>query len=527
MTSLDLSIVDQHTTELWGGLVPVLSDYIAIPALSPDFDADWAANGHLDRAVALIESWCRDRPIPDMVVSVHRLEGRTPVVLCEVPATPGAEEVAPVLLYGHLDKQPEMEGWRADLGPWTPVLEGDRLYGRGGADDGYAAFAALGALEAVRAGGGAHPRCVVLIEGSEESGSPDLPAYVEALADTIGTPQLIVCLDSGAADYEHLWLTTSLRGMAAGNVTVRVVEEGLHSGGYGGVVVDGFRLSLACHLLERIEDSADGRVLLEEAWVDVPPETHDALARAAALVGAGRVAEVPWTPGVGPVTGDDALEALLATTWRPQLTVVGQDGLPPTARAGNVLRPETTIRLSPGRPGLLVDPTWHCAAGAGHHLHRPALVSRSPSRPCGGRLGLGRAPDGALARRGPPGRVRSLLRRPGAPVRRRRDDPVHGHARPAVPRHPVPRDRGARARQQRPRAERVPPPAHRPEGDRRGRQRPRCGGPSWVTRALHWIRPRPTRPPVAGCCSGCSTGSNGSATASPIRPCCSSACASG
>ncbi len=268
MSSLDLSIVDDSTTELWAGLVPVLSEYIAIPALSPDFDRDWAANGHLDRAVDLITAWCRDRPIPGMTVAVHRLEGRTPVVTCEIPATVGYEDVAPVVLYGHLDKQPEMEGWRNDLGPWKPVLEDDRLYGRGGADDGYSAFAALGAVEAVQAAGAAHPRCVVLIEASEESGSPDLPAHVEALADVIGTPQLIVCLDSGAADYEHLWITTSLRGMAGGNLTVRVVEEGLHSGGYGGVVPDGFRILR--RLLERIEDSEDGRVLLPEAWIEVP-----------------------------------------------------------------------------------------------------------------------------------------------------------------------------------------------------------------------------------------------------------------
>jgi acetylornithine deacetylase/succinyl-diaminopimelate desuccinylase-like protein len=344
MAPLDLSIVDDHTTELWGGLVPVLSDYVSIPALSPSFDADWAANGHLDRAVEMITSWCRARPIPGLTVSVHRLEGRTPTIVCEIPATAGAETAAPVLLYGHCDKQPEMEGWRDGLGPWTPVLEGDRLYGRGGADDGYSAFAALGAIEAVQAAGGSHPRCVVVIEGSEESGSPDLPAYIEALADVIGTPQLVVCLDSGAADYEHLWITTSLRGMAAGNLSVRVIEEGLHSGGYGGVVPDGFRIMR--RLLERIEDSSDGRVLLDEAWVEIPPETHAALEEASSLVGAGRVAEVPWTSGVAPVTGDDPLEALLATTWRPQLTVVGQDGLPPTARAGNVLRPETTLKLS-------------------------------------------------------------------------------------------------------------------------------------------------------------------------------------
>jgi acetylornithine deacetylase/succinyl-diaminopimelate desuccinylase-like protein len=344
MSAIDLSIVDTQTTELWAGLVPVLSEYIAIPALSPGFDADWEANGHLERAVDLIVSWCRDRPIPGMTVSVHRLEGRTPVVICEIPATAGAEDAAHVLLYGHFDKQPEMDGWRHDLGPWKPVLEDDRLYGRGGADDGYSPFAALGAIEAVQAAGGAHPRCVVLIEGSEESGSPDLPAHVEALADVIGTPQLIVCLDSGAADYEHLWITTSLRGMAAGNLTVRVVEEGLHSGGYGGFVPDGFRILR--RLLERIEDSEDGRVLIPEAWVEVPPELEAALARVAERVGAGRVGEAPLSPGVEPVTGDDPVEAMLATTWRPQLTVVGQDGLPPTARAGNVLRPETTLGLS-------------------------------------------------------------------------------------------------------------------------------------------------------------------------------------
>ena len=344
MGNLDLSIVDDSTTELWRDLVPVLSDYIAIPALSPSFDSDWAANGHVDRAVDLITSWCRDRSIPGMTVEVHRLDGRTPTVVCEVPATSGYENAAPVLLYGHLDKQPEMEGWREDLGPWKPVLEGDRLYGRGGADDGYSAFAALGAIEAVRAGGGSHPRCVVLIEASEESGSPDLPAYIDALAGIIGTPQLVVCLDSGAADYEHLWVTTSLRGMVAGSLTVRVVEEGLHSGAYGGVVVDTFRLLR--QLLDRIEDSGDGRVLLDDAWVEIPPATEAALTRAADLVGAGRVAEVPWSPGVEPVTGDDPREALLATTWRPQLTVIGQNGLPPVARAGNVLRPETTLKLS-------------------------------------------------------------------------------------------------------------------------------------------------------------------------------------
>ena len=249
-----------------------------------------------------------------------------------------------MLLYGHFDKQPEMEGWRDGLGPWKPVLEGDRLYGRGGADDGYSAFAALGAIEAVQAAGGSHPRCVILIEGSEESGSLDLPAYIDALADVIGTPQLVVCLDSGAADYEHLWITTSLRGMVAGNLRVRVVEEGLHSGGYGGVVPDGFRILRRCSSASRT--TATGVCCSTRRGVRSRPRRRQRWRKPRRWSARGEWPRCPGLPGVEPVTGDDALEALLATTWRPQLTVIGQDGLPPTARAGNVLRPETTLKLS-------------------------------------------------------------------------------------------------------------------------------------------------------------------------------------
>ncbi len=247
--------------------MPVLSDYIAIPALSPGFDGDWAANGHLDRAVDLITSWCRDRPIPGMTVAVHRLDGLHPGDRLRDP--------------GHGRRRGR--GARAALRPSRQAAGDGGLaratWVRGSRCWRATVCTAEGApttatrrsphsapSKQCRPPAESHPRCVVLIEGSEESGSPDLPAHVEALADVIGTPQLIVCLDSGAADYEHLWITTSLRGMAAGNLTVRVVEEGLHSGGYGGFVPDGFRILR--RLLERIEDSEDGRVLLPEAWVD-------------------------------------------------------------------------------------------------------------------------------------------------------------------------------------------------------------------------------------------------------------------
>ncbi len=354
MTIIDSTIAD-HCDEVWDSVVPVLHDYIAIPNVSPVFDPQWRANGHMAEAVDLIAGWCRSRSIPGISVDVVELDGRTPVIVVEVPAVAEGSDADTVLLYGHLDKQPEMEGWRDGLGPWTPVLEGDRLYGRGGADDGYSAFAALTAIEAVHAAGGSHSRCVVLIEASEESGSPDLPAHVEALADRIGTPSLVICLDSGCIDYERLWVTTSLRGLVSGTLTVDIVTDGLHSGDVGGLVPSTFRI--ARMLLDRIEDATTGDILLAELNVEIPPDRVDEATRTAAEIG--RLGDhYPFVAGARPTT-DDPAEQLLARTWRPSLSVVGANGLPPIARAGNVLRPTTALKLS-----LRIPPTCDPVAAA-------------------------------------------------------------------------------------------------------------------------------------------------------------------
>ncbi|MEZ5232120.1 MAG: M20/M25/M40 family metallo-hydrolase [Acidimicrobiales bacterium] len=335
-------------------IVPALRDYITIPALSPAFDADWAATGELDRAVALLVEWARARPIAGLQVEVVRLEGLTPVIVAEVPAfnpagtvpagTVGSDPDASgtVLCYGHYDKQPPMTGWLDGLGPWTPVIRDGKLYGRGGADDGYALFATLAAIEAVQAAGGRHARILVLIEGSEESGSPHLPAYVEALRDRVGTPSLVVCLDSGCADYERLWVTTSLRGMAAGVLSVEVTSEGRHSGAVGGAIPSTFRI--ARRLLDRIEDSTTGEVLLAEANVEIPAERVAQAADLVAAIGDG-VDGYPLLDGVD-VRVKPGSEIQLDRTWRPALHVIGADGLPPTDLAGNVLRPRTALKLS-------------------------------------------------------------------------------------------------------------------------------------------------------------------------------------
>lgn len=334
--------ISGHVDRVWDAIVPVLQDYIAIPNVSPAFDPQWREHGHMADAVELIASWCRARPIPGLTVEVIELDGRTPVIMMEIPAAGDHSSTDTVLLYGHLDKQPEMDGWREGLGPWTPVIDGDRLYGRGGADDGYSSFASLTAIEAVHAVGGAHARCVVLIEASEESGSPDLPAYVDALADRIGHPSLVICLDSGCVDYDRLWVTTSLRGLVAGTLTVDIVTEGLHSGDVSGLVPSTFRIVRM--LLDRVEDAVTGEILLPEFTVSIPP---DRLAQAAATAAEiGPIGDrYPFVDGAGPTT-DDPAEQLLARTWKPTLSVVGADGLPPTSRAGNVLRPRTVLKLS-------------------------------------------------------------------------------------------------------------------------------------------------------------------------------------
>ncbi len=319
-------------------IVPTLTEYIRIPAKSPMFDAHWAEHGHLERAVGLITDWARRRKIEGLAIEVVRLPGRTPVILMEAPGTGGDT----VLLYGHCDKQPEMVGWAADAGPWIPVRRGNRLFGRGAGDDGYAAFAALTAIEALQAQGVAHRRCVVLIEASEESGSPDLPAYVEALADRI-RPGLVVCLDSGCGDYDHLWATTSLRGIISGTLTVEVLSEGVHSGAASGIVPSSFRILR--QLLGRIEDERTGEILVRECHVDVPPGRLTEVQAVAAVLGGDVGRGFPLVPGMRPVTLDP-VQALLNNTWRPALAVTGVDGMPSLADAGNVLRPKTAVKLS-------------------------------------------------------------------------------------------------------------------------------------------------------------------------------------
>jgi acetylornithine deacetylase/succinyl-diaminopimelate desuccinylase-like protein len=345
MSRTTLSALDRGETvnfveKTWdASIVPTLVEYVKIPNKSPLFDPRWKENGHMDRAVELIASWCRTRPIEGLRVEVVQLPGRTPLIFMEIP---GASQET-VLLYGHLDKQPEMTGWGEELGPWKPVLRGERLYGRGSADDGYAAFASLTAIEALQRQKVPHARCVVLIEACEESGSFDLPFYVDHLASRIGSPSLVVCLDSGCGNYEQLWGTTSLRGIVVAELTVEVLGEGVHSGDASGIVPSSFRILR--QLLSRIEDEATGKILPKEFHAEIPDDRREQAAAAARVLGDAVYDKFPMLKGMRPMASDRA-ELILNRTWRPALSITGAGGLPALADAGNVLRPKTTLKLS-------------------------------------------------------------------------------------------------------------------------------------------------------------------------------------
>jgi acetylornithine deacetylase/succinyl-diaminopimelate desuccinylase-like protein len=320
-------------------VIPTLQEYITIPNESPAFDPQWQQHGHMERAVELVVRWIHQQRVPGLMLEVVRLPGRTPLLFIEVPG----DSAETVLLYGHLDKQPPLDGWHAELGPWTPVLRDGKLYGRGAADDGYAAFAAVTAIHALKAHGRPCARCVIVIEACEESGSFDLPYYIEALAERIGTPSLVVALDSGCGNYDQLWITGSLRGLITGTLTVSTLTEGVHSGAASGIVPSTFRVLR--QILDRIEDAATGTILPPELYVEIPAERVRQIAATAAVLGSTVYDSFPFQPGTSPVKRDVA-ELLLNRTWRPQLAITGAAGLPLIEKAGNVLRPFTTVRLS-------------------------------------------------------------------------------------------------------------------------------------------------------------------------------------
>ena len=348
---MDQKVAQDFIDKIWdSSIVPELIEYIKIPAKSPHFDANWEENGYLEEAVQQIFGWCSKQDVKGIELEIVRLEGRTPLIFMEIPAQGDADPEDTILMYGHMDKQPEMTGWADDLGPWKPVMKDGKLYGRGGADDGYSAFSSLAAIMAVQKQGLPHTRIVVIIEACEESGSYDLPYYIDHLRDRIGVPSLVVCLDSGAGNYEQLWLTVSLRGMASGTLRVDVLNEGVHSGYASGVVPSSFRIMQI--LFNRLEDTATGKVLPEYLYAPIPEQRLEQTQAMADALGDEVWQAYPFVDGVEPMA-DNNVERILNRTWRPALSYTGVEGMPLLENAGNVLRPYTSLKLSMRLPATV------------------------------------------------------------------------------------------------------------------------------------------------------------------------------
>ena len=334
------NLLNKSITEFWDNkIVPTLIEYIKIPNKSPSFDPDWEKHGHMDRVLDLAVKWTEKNKPSGSVITIKKSPGRTPLLLLDIPGTKDGN----ILMYGHLDKQPEMEGWNEDLGPWKPVIKDEKLYGRGGADDGYALFASVASIKALKEQNIDHPRILILIEFSEESGSPDLPHYMDLCSDIIGAPNLVICLDSGAGDYKRFWTTTSLRGLIGLKMKVEVLKEGVHSGGASGHVPSSFRIARS--LLSRLEDESTGEILIDELNTEIPDYRIEETKNLVSILNNEVVEEFPWKGDMKPSTKDN-VEGVLRRTWKPAVSIVGVDGMPSTANAGNVLRPYTTLQLS-------------------------------------------------------------------------------------------------------------------------------------------------------------------------------------
>jgi len=337
---MDNNKTASFVNDMWDtSIIPEISEYIKVPNKSPSFDPDWEAHGHMEQAVLMLEAWAKTQPIQGMQVEIVRIEGRTPLLFIDIPGE--SDDV--VLLYGHYDKQPEFSGWDDDLDPWTPVIKDGKLYGRGGADDGYAIFGSLTAIRALQEQGIPHAHCIVLVEGCEESGSFDLPYYIDKLEDRIGSPDLVVCLDAECGNYDQLWCTTSLRGNLTGTLRTDVLTEGVHSGSASGIVPSSFRVLRK--LLSRVEDESSGQVIAEALHVDIPEQRIEQAKKAAATLGDMVYRKYPWAVD-NPAPAESDYELLLNNTWRPTLSITGAEGLPDMVNAGNVLLPFNTLKLS-------------------------------------------------------------------------------------------------------------------------------------------------------------------------------------
>jgi acetylornithine deacetylase/succinyl-diaminopimelate desuccinylase-like protein len=341
---MDKRIIKPYIEKLFAtNVLPNLQEFIKIPNCSPNYDGDWEKNGNAVKAASFLANWVQGLNLKNAEVSLLKDPGHTPFIYIDVKATrPGDDRT--ILMYGHLDKQPAFTGWSEGLGPQIPVVKDGKLYGRGSSDDGYATFASVSSIKACQDNGWDLPRMVILIEGAEESFTDDLFYYVNQLKTVIGTPSMVMCLDSGCADYERLWVSTNLRGVISISLKVSVMTtQGIHSGLGGGLVPDSFMIIR--QLLDRIENPETGDMLEPSLFVEIPEDRNKQIDAMMKVVGDKYLDNIPWFGKTHPLD-KNLKDTIIRNTWKPTLVITGCDGLPDTSTAGNVLRGFTELRLS-------------------------------------------------------------------------------------------------------------------------------------------------------------------------------------
>lgn len=328
-------------SEFTNNALPSFKTFLTIENCTPAYDPDWDKNGLLKSAASHLKAYAlKSSGVQGLNAILSSDEGKTPFLLVTVDSTSG--DGKSILLYGHFDKQPPNSGWSQGLGPYLPVEKDGYLYGRGSADDGYAFYAMLTIIKALQNFNIPHPKFVIILEGSEESGSIDLPIYIEEYQQFIGQPDLILALDSGIIDYNRIWLTSSLRGVVSCDLTVKTLTKGVHSGKGSGIAPESFMIIRK--LLSKLEDYND-QSRMKDFEVEIPDSEKTKISKAVEVMGDDWCSKIPILPGMK-LLGDTPTDRLINWTWKPALTVAGARGIPNVKDAGNVLRPYTTLYLS-------------------------------------------------------------------------------------------------------------------------------------------------------------------------------------
>jgi acetylornithine deacetylase/succinyl-diaminopimelate desuccinylase-like protein len=271
-------------------------------------DPDYLTNGLVQKCMEQVDGEIQKLGVKGLSKKIYHAENNLPMVVYVVEGSEGVDKN--VLIYGHLDKQPYGAGWETD--PTDPVIKNGKMYGRGGGDDGYAPFSAMLAIKAAQDQGVKMPRVAVVLETEEESGSPNLIPLLKAASDTIGKPDVCFCMDSGAFDYNQLWMTSSLRGICILDLTVQCGKDSYHSGEVGGIVPETFRV--VRQLIDRLDNSVTGEVC-PELLVETPDWKKKEAEYMVSIAGESLCNKYGVVDGCKYVNQEDLVKLYLGNNW--------------------------------------------------------------------------------------------------------------------------------------------------------------------------------------------------------------------